>query len=1651
MLSAITMMLSACIGSYPAMPEGRRISADAADLSAAEARTAAVTVQAETKTDAAGWTYTEGQNGAVITGYTGSQTALTIPKKIGELDVVSIGNNAFADNTKLVSVDIPGCVRSIGEAAFKGCVKLASVSLHEGLENLDDCTFEGTALTEIFIPASLKSVDYSYYGTFCNCDKLTTVKFGAEMTVIPANLFKNCKSLTTVTLPDATVKIGDSAFKNCTHLTGITIPENVETIADSAFEGCERMEALDVPGNVQSIGSAAFKNCSKLASITLNEGLMHLDDCTFEGTAITSIHIPASLKQVDYSYYGTFCNCEKLTTATFAKEMVTLPAMLFKNCTSLTTVTLSESLEKIGDEAFRNCTRLTGVTLPAKLESIGDNAFEGCEKLTEMDIPENVLAIGEAAFKNCTRLASITLHEGLQHLDDCSFEATAITSIHIPASLKQVDYSYYGTFCNCNKLTAVTFGDGMLTLPANLFRNSPALANITLPESLEVIGEGAFKNCVRLAEITIPKTVDTIGDSAFEGCEKLTAVDIPENVLRIGEYAFKNCTKLASVQLHEGLQSLDDCSFEATAITEIFIPASLKMVDYSYYGTFCNCQKLTKVTFAEGVTDLPGWLFRNCTSLKEIVLPDGLLTTGEGTFCGCTNLTSVIFPASLEKINDSAFEGCVKLTAVDIPKNVTAIGEYAFKNCKRLASVQLHDGLENLDDCCFEGTAISEIYIPGTLRKVDYSYYGAFCNCPNLTHAVLGDGIVTVPDNLFQNCKSLTTVTLPASVETIGDYAFCNCVNLSRFHAPQTSFGFHPHSFENCDQLTDNRFTLFDDDHTGISSNANLASVNGLVSYTVQYQIRENVADDVSDLQLMLRIPYGLTLLADSFTCSDEDADLSNVTNGIIGLTASSGMITFSARVVENGNYQVGASMDLRYNGDSWNLNIGTMKVEVPAVMINTADTTNSYSAKVFGITNKGAEVEIFVNGQTAGTVKANAYTGKFSAAVALPEAPSGTEYQITAQANGVVSEAVTTVYQADKPAVQQVVMSYGGNSSLDITNVLTEGVSPVISFNPANPLRFEVTVSNTDRVRRLFVTSDKGSEMKYLEASYDAAKGVWVAEGYFDPTNHSYVPGSLNISIFEKTIDFVDEDTYDFTAADTMPMPKEVLNNSKVEILEQTENAVAASITLSNGSTTGTYQQYSAKADGIYISGKYHTAAEIAADPEAYGYKKLSIRSESGGKTYAYYYRSIGSEDAKLEAALQTKQFAAGLEDLLTGTSILRKLEGNFAANELTEPIATLANNYITGQFREILKYQSEELFGMDLYGDISTGLSIVSSTAGMIYNMQRAENDPELQAAVLTLYAVKMFRTLGGDEIWMAAVGIAPPTSIVLAVAIDLALDLVEEYLEECLAENKEFSLSGFVRFIIDPSGIVYEAVPGNTVDGASVTVYYQNPETGEAVKWNAEDYDQSNPLTTAEDGKYLWDVPEGVWKVVCEKDGYEKTETEWMTVPPVRTEVNIGIVSKEAPKLTEAKRSGDSLTVTFSKFVDVASVTAETLKLEGFTGKYQITPQLLSEKDRYTDTFVITGEALNTVTAVSAGSGVLSYAGTAAEAGSVSLTKKGDVNGDGDINLKDVVLIRRYIAGGFGTKLDEAIADMNGDGIVNLKDVVMLRRQIAGGWDQ
>ena len=66
-----------------------------------------------------------------------------------------------------------------------------------------------------------------------------------------------------------------------------------------------------------------------------------------------------------------------------------------------------------------------------------------------------------------------------------------------------------------------------------------------------------------------------------------------------------------------------------------------------------------------------------------------------------------------------------------------------------------------------------------------------------------------------------------------------------------------------------------------------------------------------------------------------------------------------------------------------------------------------------------------------------------------------------------------------------------------------------------------------------------------------------------------------------------------------------------------------------------------------------------------------------------------------------------------------------------------------------------------------------------------------------------------------------------------------------------------------------------------------------------------------------------------------------------------------------------------------------------------------------------------------------------------GSAAVTTAGDVNGDGTVNVKDVVTLQRHIAGGYGITLTTAQGDIDNSGSITIADVVTLMRYLVGGY--
>lgn len=239
----------------------------------------------------------------------------------------------------------------------------------------------------------------------------------------------------------------------------------------------------------------------------------------------------------------------------------------------------------------------------------------------------------------------------------------------------------------------------------------------------------------------------------------------------------------------------------------------------------------------------------------------------------------------------------------------------------------------------------------------------------------------------------------------------------------------------------------------------------------------------------------------------------------------------------------------------------------------------------------------------------------------------------------------------------------------------------------------------------------------------------------------------------------------------------------------------------------------------------------------------------------------------------------------------------------------------------------------------------------------------------------------TNAGIEVWHQIVDLFNENIMMLQSLQD---DIFASYKCKVEPDKKQpanNSINQPAKMIIDPSGYVYEAVPSNRVEGVKAEIYYYDYELDDFgvpseektdILWDAENYDQLNPLYTDVNGEYQWDVPFGQWLVKFSKDGYYDTDSRkvdgvdadgYLPVPPPQTEVNVGIVSQKAPTVKEISVYENEVRIVFSQYVQPDTVNANSVvvKMNGKIIEGVISP-VNAEYDyehinQYATTFIFT----------------------------------------------------------------------------------------------
>ncbi len=588
--------------------------------------------------------------------YCESVTEIDIPEGVESIGLVA------QDCRNLERVHLPASLKTAPQVLFWGCVSVKEVTVAEGCAPLcvkNNCVltadggvllramkgavlatdgslkaiatgaFSGADwLTEIVIPDSVTEI-----GTraFSECAALKRVAFPSGLKEICRGVFISCPSLETVVLPDGLETIGSHAFAH-TALKEIVIPDSVTSLGENAFWDCGALERAVLSKGLTEIETGTFDACDSLREVIIPEGVKKLDVFAFYARNLERIVIPSTLTQI---YGRSFATSKKTIEVTVSADnpvyyadgaclmdregtlvkmlgqddipaqTTAIGAYAFFGNELLKAVQIPDGVTSIGSSAFWECTELQEVIIPESVTELGSNAFSDCKKLASVSLPDTLKTLGSSAFSGCELLSSIDLPDGLEYIGSHAFNKTKISSLYIPASVREVggtlfyttetitsisfggnekpegwnefDYDYRGCKYHMNVKRgekresvaengiAYELGDGVAVVTGLL---ADASHDVVIPETVRgcvvtEIAERAFKD-TDIFSIYLPDTVTVIRESAFEDCTNLSSVRFPLLLVTLEKHAFDRCFGLDYAYLAEtvttvGYNALADC------------------------------------------------------------------------------------------------------------------------------------------------------------------------------------------------------------------------------------------------------------------------------------------------------------------------------------------------------------------------------------------------------------------------------------------------------------------------------------------------------------------------------------------------------------------------------------------------------------------------------------------------------------------------------------------------------------------------------------------------------------------------------------------------------------------------------------------------------------------------------------------------------------------------------------------------------------------------------------------------------------------------------------------------------------------------------------------------------------------------------------
>ena len=656
-------------------------------------------------------------------------TNITIPNS-----VTVISNDVFALCSSLTDVIIPNSVTSIGSYAFTGCVSLKSVTIHDSVTSISDgAFFDCEGLKDVYYTSTEDewnkitigndnenltnaTIHYNFEPEPSNkqtgsCGDNVTYSLDTETGVLTISgtgkmkdysgedsPFYQNSNIKSVIIENGVTSIGNLAFSSCNSLIEVSLPSSIISLGVSAFSGCENLMSISIPANVADIQSIAFAGCKKLTSIEVdsnNENYSSINGVLFDKNITELVCYPAGKNDASYTVpntvksfaYGSFYDCENLTSVIIPNGVTSIGGASFWNCKNLKSIVIPKSVTKIDLFSFNGCESLKDIYYTGTQDewnniTIGD----GNINLTSATIHYNFVPCTENQHNyygewkiieepTCTKV-------GLKQRT-CSFDGY-VQKEEIPAKgHTEVVINGYAATCEKSGLT-----DGK--------KCSACGEVLEAQKEIAKLGHSYTKTVVEPTCTEQGYTIykcETCGDTKKANFVNAKGHDFSNNA----QFCLNGCGKVNPNYVAPDTSTVqtgscgDNVIYSLNTETGVLtISGTGEMTD----SPFSQNSSIKSVIIENGVTSIVTYAFSGCTSLTSITISDSVTSIGESAFDGCTSLVSVTLSKSITTIEYSTFFGCSSLTSIEIPKSVTTIVNFAFCGCTNLTDVY-YDGTQS--------------------------------------------------------------------------------------------------------------------------------------------------------------------------------------------------------------------------------------------------------------------------------------------------------------------------------------------------------------------------------------------------------------------------------------------------------------------------------------------------------------------------------------------------------------------------------------------------------------------------------------------------------------------------------------------------------------------------------------------------------------------------------------------------------------------------------------------------------------------------------------------------------------------------------------------------------------------------------------------